>query len=48
MEKKLQSNDKMICGEFANKTFFIRPGFPSNGLLQRISELEDTVPKPIE
>jgi hypothetical protein len=42
----LQRSDKIIWGEFARRTFFIRPGLPKMGLLQRIRELDVTAPKP--
>jgi hypothetical protein len=39
-------SDKSICGEFARRTFLIRPGLPKTGLLQRMRELDVTAPKP--
>jgi hypothetical protein len=45
-ELVLQSSDKRICGEFARRTFFMRPGLPKIGLFQRIRELDVTAPKP--
>ena len=38
--------DSTICGEFASKTFFIRPGLPRIGAFQRIIDAEVTVPNP--
>jgi hypothetical protein len=45
-ELVLHSSDKSICGEFARRTFFMRPGLPKIGLFQRIRELDVTAPKP--
>jgi len=35
--------DRIICGEFASRTFFIRPGLPRIGVFQRINDAEVTV-----
>lgn len=35
--------NRIICGEFASRTFFIRPGLPRIGVFQRIKDAEVTV-----
>jgi hypothetical protein len=42
----IHNNDNMSWGEFAIKTFFIKPGLPRSGFVHRISELDETVPNP--
>lgn len=43
---KVQRSDKYIWGEFASRTFRMRPELPNIGSFHRMRELAVTAPKP--